>query len=89
MDTPCLFIHGGADFVSDAYEHAYNRDVVNYYHPGRAEYLEFPGMDHYFLKAKDEKDAFANLMEGLPRREFNEGILEPLTEFCKKAAGMN
>lgn len=88
IDTPCLFIHGGADFVSDSYEHAYNRDVVNYYHPDRAEYIEFPGMDHFFLKAEDEKDAFANLMAGLPRRDFQDGIFEPIIAFCKKAAGM-
>ncbi|MBU1920449.1 alpha/beta fold hydrolase [bacterium] len=88
IDTPCLFIHGSADFVSDAYEHAYNRDVVNYYHPGRAEYLEFPGMDHFFLKAESEEDAFANLIAGLPRRDYNDGIHEPIIEFCRKAVGM-
>ncbi len=88
VDTPCLFIHASSDFVSDAYEHAYNRDIVNYYHPGRAEYLEFPGMDHFFLKAEDEKDAFANLIAGLPRRDYHDGIHEPIIKFCMKAAGM-
>lgn len=88
IDTPCLFIHGHADFVSDANEHAYVRDMVNYYHPGRAEYLEFPGMDHFFLKADDEKDAFANLIAGMPNREYNEGIYVTIIEFCRKAAGM-
>jgi alpha-beta hydrolase superfamily lysophospholipase len=88
VDSPVLLIHGGADFISDGYEHAYCRDIINYYHPGRAEYLEFPEMDHYFLKAKDQTDAFAQLVAGFPNSEMNQGIFDPIIAFCKKCAGI-
>lgn len=48
VDTPVLFVCGTADFVVAEEEHIYARDIVNSYHPGRAEYLAIQGMDHGF-----------------------------------------
>ena len=79
--------HGGADFISDANEHAYVRDMINSYHPGRAEYLEFPKTDHFFLRAEDEADAYKVITEGVADREFNADILDALADFCERAVG--
>jgi pimeloyl-ACP methyl ester carboxylesterase len=88
VDAPVLLIHGSADFVSDAFDHTYLRDMINYYHPGRASYLELPKTDHFFLSAEDEADAYKVLTDGADGREFNSAILKPIVDFCKQAAGV-
>jgi pimeloyl-ACP methyl ester carboxylesterase len=88
VDVPVLLMHGAADFISSSDEHAYVRDIVNHYHPGRAEYLEIPNTDHFFLTAENEADAYKVLTEGIAGREFNDAALLKILDFCREVAGI-
>ncbi|HJQ38449.1 MAG TPA: alpha/beta hydrolase [Thermoanaerobaculia bacterium] len=46
IDAPVLIFYGTADFVTDAYQSRYLRDMINAFHPGRATYVEIEGMEH-------------------------------------------
>jgi pimeloyl-ACP methyl ester carboxylesterase len=46
VDVPVLVTYGTSDPATWAEENHYLVDMINSFHPGRASYLEFPGMGH-------------------------------------------
>jgi uncharacterized protein len=46
VDVPVLVTYGTSDPATWAEENRYLVDMINSFHPGRASYLEFPGMGH-------------------------------------------
>lgn len=57
LDAPVLVIYGTTDPATDAGESRYLVDMINSFHPGRASYLEIPGMGHT-LSASASKGLF-------------------------------
>ncbi len=48
VDVPVLVIYGTSDPVTSADEGRYLAEIINGFHPGRATYVEIPGMGHDF-----------------------------------------
>jgi pimeloyl-ACP methyl ester carboxylesterase len=46
VDVPVLVTYGTSDPATWSEENRYLVDVINSFHPGRASYVEFPGMGH-------------------------------------------
>jgi len=46
VDVPALVTYGTSDPATWAEENRYLVDMINSFHPGRASYIEFPGMGH-------------------------------------------
>lgn len=74
IDAPVLVVHGTASPVTTASEGRYLAEVINSFHPGRARYVEVPGMGHDLAR-------YASPREYLQRREgapppFHEGLLD-------------
>jgi pimeloyl-ACP methyl ester carboxylesterase len=84
VSAKVLLVYGTADFVTAASEHRYARDMINSYHPGQAEYVEVPEMDHFFIKVPTEQASFDNSMQGSPNREFSSNVLPVVVEWAKK-----
>ena len=56
VDLPVLVLFGTADAVTSASESRYLVDTINNFHPGRATYVELPGMGHDFLTYSSESE---------------------------------
>lgn len=82
VDAPVLFVCGTADFVVAQEEHEYARDIVNAYHPGRAEFVAIEGMDHGFNNPGTQANAFAG---NTPPAGVHPGFFPTVLEFCKRA----
>ena len=61
VDIPVLVIYGASDPVTSADESRYLVELINSFHPGRATYVELPGMGHDFGR-------YASQAEFLKRR---------------------
>lgn len=83
-----LFLYPNSDFITSASDHQYATNVVNFYHPGNAEYQEIEDMDHYLIRVPDQEAAFENVINGLPNKEFNSDILPVITNWCKQVLNL-
>jgi pimeloyl-ACP methyl ester carboxylesterase len=79
-----LLLHGDADFVSAAAEHRYTCDIINSYHPGQAEYMDVPEMDHFFVKVPTEQASFDNSMQGRGNTEFSSSVLPIVLNWARR-----
>ena len=50
VDMPVLVIYGTSDPATSADESRYLAELINSFHPGRATYVELPGMGHDFAR---------------------------------------
>ena len=50
VDIPVLVLYGTSDPATSADESRYLANLINSFHPGRATYIELPGMAHDFYK---------------------------------------
>jgi hypothetical protein len=50
VDIPVLVIYGTSNPATSADESHYLVNLINSFHPGRAAYVELPGMGHDFFK---------------------------------------
>jgi uncharacterized protein len=62
IDVPVLVIYGTSDPATSADESRYLVEIINSFHPGRASYVELPGMGHDFGR-------YASPVEFLKRRQ--------------------
>jgi pimeloyl-ACP methyl ester carboxylesterase len=81
IDAPVLIVYGTADFVTDAYQHLYLRDMINAFHPGRATYVEIEGMDHGLVLAGSQKAS----LEGKSDPPFAQQLAAELLRFFNGA----
>ncbi|MEL7531156.1 MAG: alpha/beta fold hydrolase [Bacteroidota bacterium] len=58
VDAKVLAVWGQGDYVSNQADHTLIRDIVNYYHPGQAEYAEIDA-NHWFEQTPDMQTAYA------------------------------
>jgi len=62
-DFPVLVVYGTSSPVSTAHQSRYLADLINRLHPGRATYVEIPGMSHD-LAHYESQQAFVNRAPG-------------------------
>jgi pimeloyl-ACP methyl ester carboxylesterase len=82
IDSPALLFYGTADFVTDAYQHEYLRDMINSFHPGKATLVIVDGMDHGLTLAGTQRASLA----GAPDAPFAKGVLEETVRFFDRSA---
>jgi len=84
VTAPVLLVYGTSDFVTAANEHAYIRDEINLYHPGHAEFVEVPEMDHFFNKVASQQASFDSLNSGPAFKNFSDQVLPVIVNWAKK-----
>ncbi|HEY3295085.1 MAG TPA: alpha/beta fold hydrolase [bacterium] len=84
VTAPVLLIYGKSDFVTDAREHRYTADEINHYHPGHAEFVEVPDMDHFFNKVSSQQASFDSLNSGPAFKTFSDQVLPVIVNWAKK-----
>lgn len=58
LSCPALVVFGEFDWIMSRPDHEYITHVINKSHPGRAELIVIPGMDHHFSVYKTREEAF-------------------------------
>jgi uncharacterized protein len=73
VDVPVLVIYGTSSSVTTARQNQYLTDTINRLHPGRATYVEVPGMGHDFARYESQRDYHRHYQEPHP---FHTGIFD-------------
>jgi hypothetical protein len=64
IDIPVLVMYGTSDPLTSTGESRYLVNMINFFHPGRATYLELPGMSHEFDFQSSQSAALHALQSG-------------------------
>ena len=85
VKCPVLVLHGGADYEQcSALEPLMIRETVNEVHPGHAEQVTIPDLDHFMMKSKDWKEAYQHFKEReYLKGNFNEKIALETVKWLK------
>ena len=83
VDAKVLSVFGGADYIAcSRLEHELIVRTVNSTHPGNAEYLEIPDVDHLITRNPDWKSAHQNISNTAYRdANFHQGFADKITEW--------
>jgi alpha-beta hydrolase superfamily lysophospholipase len=82
VDVPVLVIYGTSDPATSAGESRYLVDIINHFHPGRATYLEIPGMGHDFGQFASQR-AFLNRRTEPGPHPFETRLLDSVLEWLE------
>ena len=82
-DIPVLVIYGTASPVTTARQSRYLADTINSFHPGRATYIEVPGMGHDFARYESQADYMRRDTAPHP---FHTGVLDAIFTWLDKMA---
>jgi pimeloyl-ACP methyl ester carboxylesterase len=69
------------DFLCGRNDNEIIKEIVDAVHPGKAEFMALPGIDHAFKKTTSQKDSFDRWTQG---GDFNPEIIETLHTWTKK-----
>jgi uncharacterized protein len=86
VDVPVLVTYGTSDPTTSAEENRYLAEIINSFHPGRATYVEFPGMGHGLYFSGSQR-AFLEDVEKHRHGEFDREFLEQVANWLDKTAG--
>ena len=82
IDTPVLVIYGTSDPATSADESRYLVDIINNDHPGRAAYVEIPGMGHDFGRYSSQAEFLERRKDSKPH-PFDDEVLMATLEWLK------
>lgn len=85
VDVPVLVTYGTSDPATSAEEGRYLVTMINSFHPGRAEYVEFPGMGHGLDRSPSQRD-WLEAIQKHQHGEFDREFLERIADWLQKAA---
>jgi uncharacterized protein len=83
VDVPVLVTYGTSDPTTSAEENRYLAEIINSFHPGRAEYMEFPGMGHG-LDLSPSPRAWLEAIQKHQHGEFDREFLERVAAWLDK-----
>ena len=83
VDVPVLVTYGTSDPATWAQESHYLTDLINSFHPGRATYLEFPGMGHG-LDLVPSKRAWLEAIGKHEHGPFDQEFLNQIADWMNK-----
>jgi len=90
IDSYVLSVFGEFDFEAFSdFEHKTIADVVNFYHPGKAEFMQMDGTTHAFSKVKSMKDGVENYNYKFMVENFNDDVVLKTAEWIKKVMNQN
>jgi pimeloyl-ACP methyl ester carboxylesterase len=72
-EFPVLVIYGTASPVTTARQSRYLVEIINRWRPGRAKYVEIPGMGHDLARYVDMRESVES-----PGTEFHTGLLDTM-----------
>jgi pimeloyl-ACP methyl ester carboxylesterase len=84
-DFPVLVIYGTASPVTTARQNEYLAEIINRYHPGRATYVEIPGMGHDLNRYESQKDYHQSAGSG--GHPFHTGLLDVMLKWLDALMG--
>jgi uncharacterized protein len=84
-DAYALILRGSGDFEAFSNEqHQAIADLINHYHPGKADFVVLPNTDHAFCKSNTPKDSFRNgQTPGYHYNNFNPIIIQTIVEWIE------
>ena len=80
IDVPVLVIYGTSDPATSADEGRYLVEIINTFHPGRASFVELPGMGHDFARYSSQAEYLRRRHDGRPH-PFDDEALVVLTKW--------
>ena len=80
IDVPVLVIYGTSDPATSADEGRYLVEIINTFHPGRASFVELPGMGHDFARYSSQAEYLRRRHDGRPH-PFDDEVLVVLTKW--------
>lgn len=80
VNVPVLALWGKGDYQTNRADHEAIARWVNGAHPGKAKFVEVPGVDHLFNKAADQEESFLAGSMG----EFNAIVIETFLQWGKE-----
>lgn len=83
VDIPVLVVYGSSDPATSADESRYLVDIINSFHPGRATYVEMPGMGHDFSRYASQAE-FLNRPRSGPPHPFDDELLPVLLKWLQE-----
>jgi uncharacterized protein len=83
IDAPVLVIYGASDPATSADESRYLVDIINSFHPGRATYLEIPGMGHDFGRYSSQAEFLERRKDSKPHR-FDDEVLTATLDWLQQ-----
>ena len=83
VDIPVLVIYGTSDPATSADESRYLAAVINSFHPGRATYLEIPGMGHDFARYASQRE-FMNRRNDAKPHPFETALLDSVLDWLDR-----
>jgi len=83
VDVPVLVTYGTSDPATWAEENRYLADMINSFHPGRASYIELPGMGHG-LDLVPSKRAWLEAIRKHEHGPFDQEFLKQIAEWMDK-----
>jgi alpha-beta hydrolase superfamily lysophospholipase len=86
VDVPVLVTYGTSDPTTSAEESHYLVNMINSFHPNRADYMEFPGMGHGLDLAPSQR-AWLDSISKHQRGEFDSDFLERVANWMQHLAG--
>jgi pimeloyl-ACP methyl ester carboxylesterase len=84
-DFPVLVVYGTASPVTTAHQSRYLAELINSFHPGRATYVEVPGMGHDLARYESQKD-YLNRLPDAPH-PFHTGLIEVMVRWMDALLG--
>jgi pimeloyl-ACP methyl ester carboxylesterase len=82
-DIPVLVVYGSSDPATSADESRYLVEIINSFHPGRATYVEIPGMAHDFSRYASQAE-FLTRSRGAPPHPFDDDLLPILLKWLQE-----
>jgi len=83
IDVPVLVIYGTSDPATSADEGRYLVEIINTFHPGRASFVELPGMGHDFARYSSEAE-FLRRRQDSKAHPFDGEVLVVLTKWIEE-----
>jgi hypothetical protein len=83
VDIPALVIYGTSDPATSADENRYLAEIINSFHPGRATYVEMPGMAHDFTRYASQAE-FLNRRRDVPPHPYDNDLLDVLLKWLQQ-----
>lgn len=84
-DSYALILRGSGDFEAFSNEqHQAIANLINFYHPGKADFVILPNTDHAFCKSNTPKESFLNgQTPGYHYNNFNPIIIQTIKEWIE------
>ncbi len=83
-DIPVLVLYGTSDPATSADESRYLANLINSFHPGRATYVELPGMGHDFYKYDSQLEFLTRRNNPAKQHAFDDELTDAVLKWLNQ-----